>query len=359
MANSIELAKKYQPYLDKVFQKEITSIDLEDSNVEFDGVDTVKVLEVEVPDNADYSRSSGFTEGDVNAVWRPYQLTQDRGREFSVDAVDNEETLDMTFGAVCGEFIRTKVAPETDLYRYATIASKSGVSVVGTPALLTTGDGVIAAINVAMSKMDEDEVPETGRILYITPTLKRLLDALETYKSQKVLEGFEKVVTVPQARFKSAITKDANKKYIRAATGVNLNFLIVHKSAVKAINKHTKLRVFLADVNQDMDAHKFQYRNVHDTFVYKNKGAGVYVHKVPLLTITISAGSHGSASAASITVSSGSVVKFSDNKVTIDGTTVTATASSGYHFGAWSGASDGAVLTSNTTISCTFAQDEA
>ncbi len=360
--NSIALALKYTPKLDEIFQREATSIDLEDTTVNFDGVDTVKILKVKVPDNADYSRSSGFTTGDVEATWETWQLTQDRGREFNVDAVDNEETLDQTFGAVSGEFIRTKVIPEVDLYRYATVASKSGIS--GTIGVLTTGDQVVAAISAAMTQMDEDEVPTENRLLYITPTCKRLIDALETYKSQKVMEGFSKVIQVPQSRFLTKITKNTEKKFVRHADGSFINFMIIHKSAAKAVSKHVRLRIFLANGdddtgvnrNQDMDAHKFQYRNVHDCFVYDNKVAGIYCHSVPLVAITVTAGSGASADVESFKVPSGTVAKVdtTNNKITLGDVTVTITPPTGKTITAVSGVTNGTAVSANATITFTY-----
>ena len=40
------------------------------------------------------------------------KLTIERGREFSVDRMDDEETLGMTFGAVVGGYQREHVVPE-------------------------------------------------------------------------------------------------------------------------------------------------------------------------------------------------------------------------------------------------------
>ena len=90
-----------------------------------------------------------------------------------------------------------------------------------------------------------------------------------------------KVKVIPQGRFVDKIAKDATTKaYAKADDGVDINFILLHPSAVVAVAKHAKLRVFTPDVNQDMDAYKFQYRIYHDIFVYDNKVAGVYVHKL-------------------------------------------------------------------------------
>lgn len=287
--NSITLAEKYQPLLDEVFKKASVTSDLESGSVKFDNTKTVKILKLKLPSLGEYSRNSGFTAGDVEADWEPWTLTQDRGREFSVDAMDDEETLNMTFGKACSEFIRTKVAPQVDTYRFGVLASTKDISVA--QGELADGDAGLKAIRDAMSKMDNDEVDGEGRILYITSQLKNDIDDLETYKSRKVMERFAKVITVPTTRFWTATQYNETTKEIEpTADAVGINFMIVLPRAVEAVAKHTKLRIFLADgdegtganKNQNQDAHKFQYRIYHDIFAYENKVAGIYCHKKPV-----------------------------------------------------------------------------
>lgn len=276
MANTINLVTKFQPLLDEVYKAASLTSDLENSAVKFDGSKTVKVLKLTVPELGTYTRNSGYTAGDVTADWEAFTLTQDRGTEFSVDAMDDEETLNMTFGNASSEFIRRSVVPQVDAYRFAALAKAEGIGTA--TAALATGDAAIKAINVAMTAMDEAEVPTEGRILYITPTLKRLIDELDSYKSKKCLEGIAKIITVPQSRFYSDVTiNDAG--FAKADGAANLNFVIVDPKAAFAVAKHTKLRIFDPETNQKRDDYLFQYRLYHDAFVYPQKAAGIYVHK--------------------------------------------------------------------------------
>ena len=288
MANSISLVTKYQPLLDEVYKEASLTQDFETNEVKFDGSRAIKILKLVVPDLGDYSRNSGFTVGDVTATWETWELTEDRGREFSVDAMDNEETLDMTFGKASSEFVRTKVVPEIDMYRFAKIAQKSGIG--GTTGTLSTGSDWEAAIAGAETALDNAEAPKEGRVLYITPAgyqaLKSTFATRFNNKADMLNRSFAefdgmKIKVVPQGRFVDKIAKDVTTKaYSKADDGVNINFILLHPSAVVAVAKHAKLRVFTPDVNQDMDAYKFQYRIYHDIFVYDNKVAGVYVHKL-------------------------------------------------------------------------------
>ena len=289
--NSIALATKYQPLLDEIFKLSALTADLEADKVKFDGVKTVKIMKIKVPALGAYSRNSGFTSGDVEVTWQDWELSQDRGRSFDIDAVDNEETMDMTFGAACSEFIRTKVAPQIDTYRFAALASTKNISTA--TGSLTTGANVISALRAANTKMDNDEVPKEGRILYITIAAKGLIDDLDLTKSKAVMERFAKVVEVPSSRFFTKSQYNSTTQEIEKASGAtDINFLIVAPSAVQATAKHQKLRIFLADgdegtganKNQKKDAHEFQYRIVHDINVYENKAAGIYCHSVAATT---------------------------------------------------------------------------
>lgn len=84
------------------------TVDLESAPVLFDGAQTVKVLKVALDPLSNYSRNSGFTDGSVTANWESMKLTQDRGKEFNLDVMDNEETLDVMAGNLLGTFIRQK-----------------------------------------------------------------------------------------------------------------------------------------------------------------------------------------------------------------------------------------------------------
>jgi len=283
MANSIALVTKFQPLLDEIYQAATLTSDLESTEVQFDGSQTVKVLKVTTGGLNAYSRNDGFTKGATTATWESMTLTQDRGTEFNVDAMDDEETLGQTFAATMGQFIRTQVVPEVDAYRFAAIAAKT------TPVTtaITTGASLLAAIEAGEAKLDEDEVPTEGRVLYITPTNYQLLkSALATSGGlQRIVAGtvdmnfsnFDgmKVVKVPTGRFHTVCTIGTGGF---TPAGVVMNFIIADPTAVIAINKHIRLRVFAPEQNQTMDAYKFQYRIYHDCFVYDNKVKGLYVH---------------------------------------------------------------------------------
>ena len=283
--NSIALAKKYVALLDEVYKEASLTADLEsDPTLAQAGANTNEIVipKLSMDGLGDYDRNSGYTKGDVSLTWETVKFNYERGRMFTVDVMDNEETQNVAFGRLAGEFIRTKVAPEGDAFRFATFAGTEGISKASGE--LADGVAVLAALTAGMSKMDEDEVPQEGRYLYITPTLKRLVEAVDTNKSREVLASFTKIVTVPQTRFYTAIDLKTGKDgeaaggYAKAVAGKDINFMIVHKPAVLQFTKHAVPKIIPPEQNQDADAYKYGYRNYGLCDVYENKTAGIYLH---------------------------------------------------------------------------------
>jgi len=291
---SIALAAKYQPILDEVYKNaSLTAfMDAKTKPVNFGGAAAVNVFKTSMVGLGDYARSTGYPVGDVTGAWETLTLSKERGRAFSIDRMDDEETLGMAFGTLAGEFIRTQVAPELDAYRFSTYASTTGIQEVATPAALDTGAKVLAAFDVAMGKLDEKEVPAEGRKLFLSSGCYNLLKgqltrtlSTETSADRRVFEidGVE-VIPVPQTRFYKGVTLnagatgDAGGFAKTDSTGRNINFLLMHPSSVLQVTKLSDLKVFAPEDNQTADAWLFQYRIYHDAFVYANKKEGIYSH---------------------------------------------------------------------------------
>ena len=287
MANSIALSKIYTNLLDEVYKNSALTAVLEsDASLARAGANANEIVipKLSMSGLADYKRNSGYVNGDVTLNWETVQFNYERGRMFQVDDMDNEETQNIAFGRLAGEFIRTKVVPELDAFRFAKYAAVTGAgTATGT---LATGADVIAALRTATSNMDEAEVPMEDRHLFITPTLLGLVEDLDTTKSKEVLSRFATITKVPQTRFYSAIKLNDGTSsgeeaggYVKASGAVDLNFEIIHKPAVLQFTKHAVPKIISPEQNQDADAWKYGYRNYGLCDTYENKAAGIYVHK--------------------------------------------------------------------------------
>lgn len=291
VANSIALATKFAPLLDEVYKKQSLSAVLDTANerVQFVGAQTVKIFKVDVDGLGNYSRNAGFVPGSSDGTWEPLTIEKDRGRSFSIDVMDNDETLGMAMASTLGEFERTQVVPEVDAYRFAKYAASAGTTVTAT---LSGSDNIADLIQAGEAAMDDKEVPYEGRILFVNPFIYAYLKQDITRYTEngdpnvngevEMYDGM-RVIRVPSGRFNTQVTLAAPTTNSSAggysASGVDINFMIIHPSAVLQVVKHQIPRVFSPEVNQEADAWKINYRIYHDCWVLANKTYGIYVHK--------------------------------------------------------------------------------
>lgn len=286
MANTIQKFKKYVVVLlDEVYKNASKTAILDGAPelaIQGANVDELIIPKIDMDGLGDYDRNSGYTQGDVTFTNETVKCNFDRGRMFTVDNVDNMDTAGMAFGRLSGEFIRTKVVPELDAFRFATYAATSGADITAHSGSYADGEAVRKAIAAKNDAMTDAEVPAEGRVLFINPVLNGMIRDMDTTKSKELLAKFAAVVEVPQARFYTAIEQldgksEGQKKggFKKADSGFNLNFLIVEKSAVIQYQKHVAPKTVTPEQNQDADAYKFGYRNVGIADTYENKAAGI------------------------------------------------------------------------------------
>lgn len=287
MANTISLFKKPITMLDEVYKNaSYTAILDGDSTLVRDGANAneFQIPKMSMQGLGDYDRkdAKGYKDGSIIFEFETKKFNYDRGRKFFVDRMDNEETVGLAFGKLASEFMRTESVPELDAFRFASMAKGAKTSKEED---LATGEALITAITAGINALDEGEVPMNGRYLFVTPTLKSLIDNLDTTKSRQILDGLT-VVKVPQSRFYTAIdlktggSGEESGGYTKDATGKDLNFVLVHPTALIQFQKITVPKIFTPDENQGPDAWMFAFRSYGIADVYDNKKSGIYVsHK--------------------------------------------------------------------------------
>lgn len=289
MPNTIALAKNYVPLLDEVYKNASVTSDLTgDPAMARAGANAKEIVypQISVTGLGDYDRNSGYTQGTVDLKWVSTEYNYDRGSKLSVDVMDNQETYNLAFGMAGATLMREKVAPEADAFTFATLAGIEGIS-VGEAKTLADAAAFMEALLEAKNTMDNDEVPEEGRILYATPVLLNGLMMLDTYKSREILSCYTVKKAVPQNRFYTAIDlldgKSADEEvghYKKAAAAKDINFMIIHKPALIKHDKHVVSNIIPASANPNADADIIKYRKYGIVDIYKNKKAGIYLsHK--------------------------------------------------------------------------------
>ncbi|KUO66127.1 MAG: hypothetical protein APF84_12460 [Gracilibacter sp. BRH_c7a] len=302
MANVIEYAKIFQSELDAQMVAGATSgyMELNSSMVKYNGGNEVKIPKVVMDGMADYDRENGFVKGSVTLSFETHQLTQDRGRTFSLDAMDvNESNFVVNAGSVLGEFQRTKVVPEVDAYRYSKIATKAitGSKATGgyTAASTDIMDKLLADIYKVYDLVGESTPLVISLNMGISPILDlsdkitKRLDVVDFQKGEVAvktlaLDGIP-IVRVPSARMKTAyVFNDGTTAgqeaggFVADVAAKNINWIISARNSVIAVSKTDIPRIFDPMTNQTANAWKIDYRKYHDLFIPDNKVDGIYVN---------------------------------------------------------------------------------
>lgn len=284
---------KFTNRLDKVIAQETVTGDLnmnQDLLGEMSGNGKIEIASIDMDGLATHNRGQGFTKGGISVTWQPYQLQYERDREFNIDVLDDDERAKLVSANAMGEFARTKVVPEVDAIRFAKLTKNAGTTVTKD---LSGADETVAAVLEAEQCMEDHGVKLSQCLFYHSAATKKLLRLSNKYQlsaGESPNSNFGtydemKMIGVAGDRFYSAIklldgTTSGEERggYEKAEDGKALNFIVMAPEAAAAISKHEKLRYFSPDVNQDDDAHKWQYRLYHDLIVYLKKSGLIYAH---------------------------------------------------------------------------------
>lgn len=271
---AIELVTQYSPYVDEIFTTESKKSMLTNQDYSWTGAHTIKVYKVTTAEMNDYDRNgakgqnSRYGEAkDLHATTEELTLKKDRSFTFVVDKLDQDETGGALAGAsALARQTREVVVPEVDTYTYGVMANGAGIK--ATPAALTS-ETIYDEITKANEALDNEEVPETGRILVVTPSIYRLMKqskdiTLETEIGQDMrlkgvianLDG-ALVIKVPAIRLPE-----------------DFGFMLAHPCATVAPTKLEDYRT-----HQDppgISGELVEGRIVYDAFVLENKAKAIY-----------------------------------------------------------------------------------
>ncbi len=276
---AIELASQFLPYVDELFAAESKKSLLTNEDFTWDGSKTVKIYRISTATMYDYGRQ-GAAEGhtsryglvnDLSATTQSMTLSKDRSFTFAIDKLDEDETKRaLQAASALARQLREIVIPEVDTHVYAQMCTNAG----NTPAAVAlTATNIYEKIMDAGNALDNSEVPETGRVLIVTPNTYLLMKknsdiVMETELGQEVrnkgviamLDGAS-VIKVPAARLPA-----------------KFGFLLAHPCATAA---PTKLEDY--KIHQDppgISGSLVEGRINYDAFVLDNKEDALYYQAV-------------------------------------------------------------------------------
>lgn len=298
--NTLATATLFMQKLDLVaVQTALTGwMDANAGQVKYSGGDEVKIPKMSLQGMANYDREKGYTQGAVTLEYETRKMTQDRGRLFTLDAMDVDETnFIATASSVMGEFTRQYVVPEIDAYRLskliATAIKKDEKVVYGyTPAESTILKEVKKGISAIRDTGYNGEL-----VIHMTSTAKLELEMALAGKINSVTfaqAGINTmvpsvdqcpIIETPQNRMYSAITLYDGKTsgqedggFIKGTTALEANFIILPRITPIGITKQDVMRIFDPLTNQKANGWQMDYRRFHDLWTLDNKENSIYVN---------------------------------------------------------------------------------
>ena len=278
---AIDLVTKFAPYTDEQFKNESKKSLLTNNDFDWTGAHTIKVYKISTSTMNDYKRNGPVPDGqwsrfgpiaDLDATTEEMTLNKDRSFTFAIDKLDTDETAQQLAGAsALARQNREVVIPEVDAYTYGVMAANAGHKPA---ALALTAANIFEEITKASLALDDAEVPETGRVLLVTPAVYTLMkqspditldsDVGQEMRLRGVISMMDgaSVVKVPAVRLPA-----------------DFGFLMAHPSATVAPTKLEDFRI-----HQDppgISGALVEGRIVYGAFVLDNKANAIYYQALP------------------------------------------------------------------------------
>lgn len=283
-----EYAEVFTNLLQQKYAKELCSDELTKSNtgVTFINAQTIKLPRMAVSGYKDHTRTAGFNAGTLSNDWEPKKLEHDRDIEFFIDPMDIDETnLTLSVANIQNTFETEQAIPEKDSYRFSKLHAELTKYAGRIDKTVVTAANFLTVFDEEMARMDEGGVPTEGRILYVTPTMKKLL---------KEAEGLQRMMTVtaaatinrnvhslddvtikmvPASRMKTKY--DFTNGCSAAADAKQINWILIHTSCVVARDKYSYIKLFTPGTDsRTADGYLYQNRNFGDLFLLEKKISG-------------------------------------------------------------------------------------
>lgn len=177
-----DYAETFTKLLQQKYAKELCSDALTKSNlgVKFINAQTIKLPRITISGYKDHTRTPGFNSGTLSNDWEPKKLTHDRDIEFFVDPMDIDETnLTLSVANIQNTFETEQAIPEKDSYRFSKLHTELTTYAGRINTTVIDAANFLEMFDAEMAYMDEAGVPEEGRILYVTPTMHKIVKQAE------------------------------------------------------------------------------------------------------------------------------------------------------------------------------------
>lgn len=271
---TVELTTKFIPLVDEQFATESKKSLVTNNNFDWSGAHTVKVYKVTTASMNDYDRG-GVGENpsrfgpvqNLGATTEEMMLKKDRSFTFAIDKLDNDETAGQLEAAkALARQNREIVIPEVDSYTYSIMCTNAGNK---PEAIELTADNIYAEILKGSEALDTAEVPETERVLLVTPTVYSIMkQSTQITMETNIGSEMRKKGVIGELDGLAVIKIPANR------VPEKFGFMVAHPAATVAPTKLEDFRI-----HQDppgISGALVEGRICYDAFVLENKAKAIY-----------------------------------------------------------------------------------
>lgn len=273
---AIDYASKYSGAVDERFKEVSKSQLCTNDDFDFGYGKSIVLYDVSTAQMHDYSRSK--TDGssrygkleNLNATKEELLLSKDRSFTFVIDKMDKDETVRALESAKALERqLREVVSPEIDKYRYAKMCSSAGKVETG---VAITEDNIYDLITLGTEELDENEVPQDGRFLLVTPA---------TYRAMKKSKDIAMETDIGhEMRIKGIIAEYDGMSVLKVPSNrvpTDFGFLVGHPMATTSPVKLAEYKIH--EDPPGISGDLIEGRVYYDAFVPKNKKKALYYQK--------------------------------------------------------------------------------
>lgn len=206
---------------------------------------TIKIPTIVTSGRTDGNRDTitGFSRN-VDNDWEVKTLRNHREWDTLLHPQDvNQTNMVLSIKNATKVFNETQKFPEMDAYCISKIHSDTVAAGITDDTTALTVDNILATFDKYMQDMDEARVPQTGRILYVTPAVKTLIknakDIVRTVNVSNSTTALNRtisrideveIISVPSDLMKTVY--DFTKGWKAGESAKQINMLLIHPIAV-------------------------------------------------------------------------------------------------------------------------------
>ena len=297
MATTLNFAESYQTALQQryaangVLYTQRLWNSPSNSLLKFVGAKTVKVPKLLINEGRKDRKRRTITgvEANYSNDWEVYELQNERYWSTLVDPSDVDETnYTTTLANITRVFNDEEKAPEKDKYMTSKLyALKAALDTAKDQIkeVLLTEENFLATFDELMEQMDEKRVPASGRVMYATPAVHRIIKNIKQFGRNVNIHGGGSVIDRSVGRLDEVeilpIPSDLMKTAYNFTTGAKdtasakqIQFFLIHIPCMAAPEKYT-----FAGLDQSSAANSGNYlyyeQSYDDVLLFKQKHEGL------------------------------------------------------------------------------------